>query len=196
MSDRGFHDFYRATFRPVVRHLRRLGLAHEQDLEDVVQEAYAQAFRSWQSLRAPEAQVVWLLTIARRQWGRVLAKRGRLSPAPRAATDADIDLVVEQVARDLSPEDSLIRTTTLATLKAEIAAIGNVRQRQAVELFYLFDWDLPEVCAATGVNASTLTTWLSRFRQKARAALAATEKCAAAASTEGVSYVGFRENLG
>lgn len=165
MSEQAFHEFYRATLRPLVRHLRRLGLVHPQDLEDVVQEAYTQAFRAFGQIRAREAQVVWLLTIARRQWGRVLARRGKFRMASEDALD-------ELVARQTSPDDQLARRTTLDVLKAQIAAIGDVRQRHAVELFYLYDWDLPEVSAATGVNPSTLTTWLSRFRQRARVALA------------------------
>lgn len=172
MSDPSFHDFYRATLRPLVAHLRRLGLAHDQDLEDVVQEAYAQAFKSWASLRAREAQLVWLLTIARRQWGRLLAKKGRLPLAQ--GTDEELDALVEASASVRALDEDVARSGLFAKLRSQIELLADPRQKQAIELFYLFDLDLSDVSAATGVNASTLTTWFSRFRQRARLALAMT----------------------
>lgn len=163
-----FRAFYGATVRPLVRHLKKLGVDRPEDLEDVMQEAYAQAFRGIDAVRAEEARVAWLFTIARRQWGRTLERRKKLTPI---GEDAD-DPAPPDDGRP-SAEDALDRQGTFGRMKEMIAQIGDPKQREAVELFYLYDWDLAEVSAELGVNPSTVTTWLARFRTRARGALAA-----------------------
>ncbi|RZA16033.1 MAG: hypothetical protein EOP10_25305 [Proteobacteria bacterium] len=48
----------------------------------------------------------------------------------------------------------------------EIDGIDDERRREAIRLYLLEDLSLKEVSETLGVNLSTLTTWISRFRQK------------------------------
>jgi RNA polymerase sigma-70 factor (ECF subfamily) len=173
--------FYKRSVRPLAAHLRQLG-ARDQDLEDVIQDTYVEAFKAWGSLRDDEAAIAWLLTIGRRQLWRQRARRRRrdaeLSEAALGEQTLDEVLPAESAGLPIdspvgagptsSIEARLDARATARDVTALIASIDNPTRREAVELFYLQEVPLPELSASTGVKVSTLTTWLCRYREKAR----------------------------
>ena len=62
-----FAAFYEACYRPVFRYVL-LGGGPRDDVEDVVADAFAQAYRAWLDGRGPRdgSGLAWILTIARR----------------------------------------------------------------------------------------------------------------------------------
>jgi RNA polymerase sigma-70 factor (ECF subfamily) len=170
--------FYKRSVRPLAAHLRQLGARDAQDLEDVIQDTYVEAFKAWSTLRDDEAAVAWLLTIGRRQLWRHRARRKRSQAelGEAALGERTIEEIVpsEDAASPPSSLEARLDAQSAARQVTElIAGIDNPVRREAVELFYLQDVQLPELSAATGVKVSTLTTWLSRFREQARRVLPA-----------------------
>lgn len=157
-------EFYAATVRPLAAHLHRLGLKHPQDLEDVLQETYLQAFKSLSELQDAQAALAWLMTIGRRQMARHL-ERGKRGPD---TCDADLTILPSSVV----PADIDLDARRLCSeVRAVHARLSCPKRKLAIDLYYFQEVPLPEVVQVTGVGASTLTTWLSRFRQEVRAAL-------------------------
>lgn len=181
-----YRQFYRRSLRPLAAHLRALGARDQQDLEDVLQETFVEAFRSWSSLKDEGARLAWLFTIGRRQlWQhrtrnkRHLCAHATMSGgAPEVMAEGAMERhIATEAASDAvaaSSDDTLVHALHTQSLtkqiKVMIDAIPDVHKREVITLFYLNDLALPDISAATGIKTSTLTTWLSRFREQARRA--------------------------
>ncbi|MEV1142399.1 SigE family RNA polymerase sigma factor [Micromonospora sp. NPDC049799] len=149
-----FDEFYRSTARRMLRY----GYAVAGDYteaQDLVQEAYARAWRQWGRLTTHPAPEAWLrLVIARLatdRWRRLAGWRTALSrtgpaqvvPAPN--------------------EDSVLLVAALRQLPAN--------QRQALALHYLFDMSVEDIARETDVATGTVKSWLSRGRARLAALL-------------------------
>jgi RNA polymerase sigma-70 factor (ECF subfamily) len=170
-----YHEFYRQSVQPLAAHLRRFGVDNQEDLEDIIQETYVQAHQSWDSLADPQAALAWLLTIGRRQLGRHLERKRRQPPrCSEAGRDAGAPEKVNELPDDRrsDAEAQLAAERLCAAVRRLHAAINVQRRPRALELFYFQETPLPEISVALGVNVSTLTTWLSRFRKEAKTAIA------------------------
>ncbi len=145
---------FEAAVRPHYANLVRrlvLVLGDEDDAQDVAQEAYLKAFRSWGRFDGVDVRA-WLYTIAlrlafnhlrgRRRW---LAAIGRIEP--RTWTD---------------PSDP--------DLWAAVQAL-DVRTRTALLLNVIDGYTQREVAVILGVPEGTVASWLSRGRANLRAAL-------------------------
>jgi RNA polymerase sigma-70 factor, ECF subfamily len=142
-----FDEFYRATS---VRALR-YGYAVVGDLseaQDLVQEAYARAWRHWATVAGHPDPEAWVrLAVARLasdrwrrmgRWRQILARSVRPEPAPPPNLD------------------SVMLLAALRRLP--------VTYRQALALHYLFDMPVVEIAHETGVPVGTVKSWLSRGR--------------------------------
>ena len=155
-GSRGDPDTFEAAVRPHSPPLmRRLaaGLGDEQDAEDVAQDAYLRAFRSWERFDGADVRA-WLYTIAlrlafnqvrrRRRWLGIL---GRAEPAPW--TDrSDPDLW-----------DALRRL--------------DGRTRAALLLNVLDGYTHREIAVMLAVPEGTVASWISRGRAALRTELGA-----------------------
>ena len=153
---KGEADAFEAAVRPHYANLVRrlvLVLGDERDAEDVAQDAYLKAFRSWGRFDGSDVRA-WLYTIAlrlafnhlrgRRRW---LAAMGRVEP--RAWADpADPDLAA-----------------ALASL--------DTRTRAALLLNVVDGYTQAEVARMLSVPEGTVASWISRGRATLRRALAA-----------------------
>ncbi len=137
-------------YAPLVRRLV-LVLGNEAEAQDVAQEAYLRAFRSWARFDGADARA-WLYTIGlrlafnelrrRRRW---LAAIGRIRP-PAWHDPADPDLAA--ALQSLEP-----------------------RARAALLLSLVDGYTHAEISAMFSVPAGTVASWISRARVQLRAVL-------------------------
>jgi RNA polymerase sigma-70 factor, ECF subfamily len=147
---RDFDGAVAPHYAPLVRRLA-LVLGDEAEAQDVAQEAYLAAFRSWSRFDGTDVRA-WLYTIGlrlafnelRRRRRRILAL-GRLEQKPwHDSVDPD--------------------------LAAAIASL-EPRARAAFLLSVVDGYSQPEIAAMMAVPAGTVASWVSRARVKLRAAL-------------------------
>ncbi|MEV0425911.1 SigE family RNA polymerase sigma factor [Micromonospora sp. NPDC050495] len=144
-----FDDFYRSTSARTLRY----GYAVADDpgeAQDLVQEAYARAWRQWGKLAAHPAPEAWLrLVISRLATDRWRRLRGWRLAASRTGPPDDVRP---------PGEETVLLVGALRQLPA--------RQRQALALHYLFDMPVAEIAREAGVPAGTVKSWLSRGRSR------------------------------
>ncbi|MBN2495518.1 MAG: RNA polymerase sigma factor [Deltaproteobacteria bacterium] len=149
-------------FRPQVLRLclSFAGLA-ESEAEDVLQESFVRAFRGLGKLREPERFGPWLFAIARRRcltW----MKRGGQRRAKAAAWGQ------EQRVLQAGPQAERESAWKHGILVEEIEAMPKSKMKTAGRLFYLEGCDTGRIAEQLDAPASSVTTWLSRFRGKLR----------------------------
>lgn len=138
-----FETAVRPHYASLIRRLV-LVLGDERDAEDVAQDAYLKAFRSWDRFDGTDVRA-WLYTIAlrlafnqlrsRRRW---LAAIGRIEPRPWA-DPADPDLA------------------------AALAAL-EPRRRAALLLNVVDGYTQAEIATMLGAPEGTVASWISRGR--------------------------------
>jgi len=142
-----FDEFYRATALGMFRYGYAL-TGDRADAQDVVQEAYARAWRRWRMLVDHPAPAAWVRRVISRlaadRWRRLAGLRNALArtgpPPPVRAPSEDTVLLVEALRR------------------------VPVRQRETLALHYLLGLSVEEIAAETGVAAGTVKSRLSRGR--------------------------------
>lgn len=162
-----FQDFYLATLTPLSRQLQNLGLKRREELEDVLQNSYLEAHKSFASLKDPKAGLAWMLTIGRRQFYLHLGQKLKQRKLFEEEGIALIDRMETYADARIRPSDERMHEGALCEIVLkEMEAIDDERRREAIRLYLLEDLSLKEVSETLGLNLSTLTTWISRFRQK------------------------------
>ncbi|MFB9235307.1 SigE family RNA polymerase sigma factor [Plantactinospora siamensis] len=144
-----FDDFYRSTSLRMLRY----GYAVSGDRlegQDLVQEAYTRAWRSWGSLVAHPSPEAWVRVVV----ARLAADRWRRLRAGRAAL------------RRLGPPGD-VRPPGEET----VLLMGALRRlptpyRRALALHYLFDLSVAEIAVETGAAPGTVKSWLARGRAR------------------------------
>ena len=138
-------------------------LGRSADAEDVTQEAFVAAYRSFRTYRGEGSLRGWLLRIATRIAFRRLAQRRET---------ADLSAVGEPILADSSAEPA--RTVIAAERQQAVRdAIGRLPEpyREVVALRFLGDLSLAEVAEATGRPLNTVKTHLRRGLERLRPAL-------------------------
>jgi len=147
VATKGDHEAFEAAVQPHYAPLLRrlvMVLGDPDDAEDIAQEAYLAAFRSWDRFDGTDVRA-WLYTIGlrlafnhrrgRRRW---LAAIGRLEPRPWS-DPSDLDL-----------------WTALSILDA--------RTRSALLLNVVDGYTQAEIAAMLTVPEGTVASWISRGR--------------------------------
>ncbi|PWR11962.1 SigE family RNA polymerase sigma factor [Micromonospora acroterricola] len=149
-----FDEFYRGTARRMLRYGYAVAGDHTE-AQDLVQEAFARAWRQWGRLAAHPAPEAWLRLVVARlatdRWRHLHRRRAVLSrtgPPPAAPPPS---------------EDGVLLVHALRQLPAA--------QRQALALHYLFDMSVDEIARETDVPVGTVKSWLSRGRSRLAALL-------------------------
>jgi RNA polymerase sigma-70 factor, ECF subfamily len=150
-----FDEFYRSTAVRVLRYAVAV-IGDRGEAQDAMQEAYARAWRRWETVAAHPAPEAWVrLTVSRLatdRWRRALGLRSALTrsgPAPPSAAPPS--------------ENTVLLVTALRRLPAN--------QRQALALHYLYDLSVEQIAAETNVAVGTVKSWLSRGRERLAAQL-------------------------
>lgn len=155
---RSFDAFYGATARRTLALARSLTRSWS-DAEDLVQDAYADARRRWESVGAMDDPAAWVrravVNRSASRWrrlGREVRALGRLAGGGRAEADGPTlaDDALWTAIADLSPQ-----------------------QRRVVALHYVDDRSVEEIAALLGCSTGSVKTHLSRARAGLRAALGA-----------------------
>ncbi|MFU8852444.1 RNA polymerase sigma factor [Micromonospora sp. SL1-18] len=146
---KSFDDFYRSTSARTLRYGHAVA-DDPGDAQDLVQEAYARAWRQWEKLSAHPAPEAWLrLVISRLATDRWRRLRGWRLAASRTGPPDDVGP---------PGEDSVLLVGALRQLPA--------RHRQALALHYLFDMSVAEIARESAVPTGTVKSWLSRGRTR------------------------------
>ncbi len=173
MEDSSRKADFREMVEPEIEVLLRVALAitsNRADAEDLVQESLLRAYRAIDRFdgRHPRA---WLLTILRNT-------NTNMHRRQRPGTIGDWDLF--QAARPAfgkaelpSAEDSFVDSELHADLATALRAL-DPRFRAAVILVDVHDLSYSEAAAVIGVPVGTVTSRLSRARNRLRSSLALT----------------------
>jgi RNA polymerase sigma-70 factor (ECF subfamily) len=156
-----FEAFYRREYRPV------LGLAivltgDRWEAEDVTQDAFIAAERSWDKIGRYDKPEAWV----RRVLANISVSRFRRR------------LVQQRVVASLPRKATSNRETELSAETAEVwDAVRHLPKRQAVALAltYLDDWPLEQVADVLGCSPGTVKTHLRRGRATVARRLGAKE---------------------
>ena len=142
-----FEQFYRREYRSVLALAYALA-GRTWIAEELSQEAFAAAYRSWDDIENPGGWVRTAVTNKTHSWRRRrYAEVGALTRIGHGRT---------------SVEDSIPAET--AEFWAEVRKLPN-RQAQAVALYYLEDRPTDEAAAILGCSASTFREHLMRARR-------------------------------
>ncbi|HYX37702.1 MAG TPA: RNA polymerase sigma factor [Oligoflexus sp.] len=161
-----FHEFYRATLRPLTSHLHALGLRSSEELEDILQNTYLEAHKSFESLQDSQAALAWLLTIGRRQFYQYIGRQVRLRRVFEERAPEEPDVTAPIIDHRLVAADEQMHTDSVCQIVVQkIFEIKNPMRQQAIRMFFLEEFHLKEIAESTGTKISTLTTWISRFRK-------------------------------
>lgn len=129
---------------------------------DLVQETFLRAWRSFDKLREQKAAKSWLITILRREFARGFERK-----VPDLVTLDGLDLPDVSA---IKPEgDSEIRLLRQAMLELE------PKYREPILLQVIGGFSCEEIAAELNVSRSAVMTQLFRARQKLKDALAAEE---------------------
>jgi RNA polymerase sigma-70 factor (sigma-E family) len=156
--DAALRMLYDSDYRSLLR-LASLLVDDRNLAEDVVQEAFARLYHSWDRVRDPAAAPAWLrsavLNLARSTLRRRRAfTRIRFVPAPHAS----------------SPEGAAVLSEDRQEVLAALAALSR-RQREVLVLRYWADLSEAEIAAALGVSAGSVKTHAHRGLLALREAL-------------------------
>ncbi|MER5333361.1 SigE family RNA polymerase sigma factor [Micromonospora sp. NPDC002717] len=144
-----FDEFYRSTSRRMLRYGYAV-VGDHTEAQDLVQEAYARAWRQWGRLTTHPAPEAWLRLVVARlatdRWRRLRGWRAMLSRTGPP----------EQVPPP--GEEGVLLVGALRQLPAA--------QRQALALHYLFDMSVQDIARETQVPTGTVKSWLARGRAR------------------------------
>ncbi|MEU4721176.1 RNA polymerase sigma factor [Nonomuraea dietziae] len=155
-----FSESYRAHAASVRAYLRRL--VPVQDLDDVLQIVFTEAWRSRQRFDPHRSMRAWLLGIAH--------KRGVDHLRARAAPTVSLDVVGDPPGHDGRVDDqALADRDQLHRALAELPA----PQRQAIELAYYGDLSQREIAERLHVPLGTVKARTARGLHRLSALLAA-----------------------
>jgi RNA polymerase sigma factor (sigma-70 family) len=148
-----------ARQRPRLRNFIRSRVADASDVEDILQDVFAELVASYRALRPVEQVGAWLVTVARNRITDVFRKKKPLGLHDLRPTEAehDSDATVEDLlpSADAGPEAAYARSVLLEELES---ALQELPQPQR-EVFIAHEIDgrsFKELAAETGLSVNTL----------------------------------------
>ena len=134
--------------------------------EDVVQEAFLRAFRSFDSYRGGPPRA-WLFAILRNCWrDRVgeQVRRERVVVSDATLSESQAEAVAAVPADSDTPEESLARAREIDTVRGVIAALPEPF-RETLVLREMEEMSYREIASVTGVPIGTVMSRLARARE-------------------------------
>lgn len=130
--------------------------------EDIVQEAFLQAWENLPSLYDPAKFVSWLYTLTKRLALKFLKQKGRIA----ASIDEDVD--IEQIdAAGVSPEDSAAQKEINALLWGQVNLLP-AKTREAILLYYVEGFSTVRAAEFLGIDEAAFRMRLAFGREKLR----------------------------
>jgi len=134
--------------------------------EDVVQDAFLRAFRSFDTYRGGPPRA-WLFAILRNCWRDRVGeqiKRERVVVSDASLSEAQSEAVAAIPAEGDTPEESLARAREVDTVRGVIAALPEPF-RETLILREMEDMPYREIASVTGVPIGTVMSRLARARE-------------------------------
>jgi len=132
---------------------------HDEEAEDVVQDACVRALRSLPTLRADDARA-WLLAIVRNAWySRVSRRTGPARTLPLAGTPGD------SPDEGLDPEALLLQKRDVARVREALEQLP-VDFREVIVLREIEGMSYKEIAAVVRVPIGTVMSRLARGRDR------------------------------
>jgi RNA polymerase sigma-70 factor (ECF subfamily) len=134
--------------------------------EDVVQEAFLRAFRSFETYRGGPPRA-WLFAILRNCWrDRVgeQVRRERVVVSDATLSESQAEAVAAVPADSDTPEESLARAREIDTVRGVIAALPEPF-RETLVLREMEEMSYREIASVTGVPIGTVMSRLARARE-------------------------------
>jgi RNA polymerase sigma-70 factor (ECF subfamily) len=152
MATDDFDALFRRELGPITR-TTYLVVGDWEVARELTQDAFVQALRHWDTVRALDRPGAWVRRVAIRDAVRSRRRRarGRAIEAEQARADPGLD-----------PDGSDVRAALLAL---------PARQRAAIALHYLDDLPIAEIAALLGCSAGSVKTHLARGRRALAALL-------------------------
>jgi RNA polymerase sigma-70 factor (ECF subfamily) len=138
------------------------------DAEDVVQDAFLRAFRSFDALRGSDARA-WLLTIVRNCHATLLEQRQRRVHVP-LPDEEDVRDGPALIADTTDPERASMQRDAARTLARHLSCLPQ-EHREVIVLREIEGLDYREIAAVTEVPIGTVMSRLARARSALRARL-------------------------
>jgi RNA polymerase sigma-70 factor (ECF subfamily) len=162
-----FRELFRRCRPGVVRMLDAFSSLDRDDVEDVVQESFARAFRALPKLKANVAFEPWLLTIARNRALTMMERKGsteRVRQNLKETQEEGTPLIPEAFKAELDE----------AVVRQLINELPEGPEKQTVQLFYVEgELSAREIAERLGVGKSAVTMRLERFRARVKRELLA-----------------------
>ncbi|WP_440109171.1 sigma-70 family RNA polymerase sigma factor [Paenibacillus sp. QZ-Y1] len=133
--------------------------------EDVVQEAFTEAFANLSKLEKPDAFPGWFKVIVERQCYRQLRRKQHAT-----IPVLDIQHVMEEEDHAHNPEEQVLKGEVHRILRDSIATLPT-SMRLAVDLFYFQGYSLKEISESLGVHVPALKKRLYDARSKLKRSL-------------------------
>lgn len=162
-EEAAFRTLYVRCRIKVARVAQAFSTLDSGEVEDVVQESFARAFRALPRLSHPDAFEAWLLTIARNRARSLLESRARRrSGAEELAREPRAEAVpAVPPALQLEREIAIVRTF--------IEQLPEGPEKETVRLFYVEgELSAREIAERLGVGKSAVTMRLERFRARVK----------------------------
>ena len=154
-GDRDAQQRLFAQFSPMARAVAFRLLASPSAVDDVVQEAFIEAFAALPRLRHPEAFAAWLRLIVRKHADRVSRRSApRWSPYSAGSAELDPQVIVEE--------------RELADVVREALRQARDSDRLLLGLRYYAGWTEPEIAAAFATTPGVIKKRLHDARRRLR----------------------------
>lgn len=129
--------------------------------EDVVQDAFLQAFRALPQLQDPSRFGGWLSVITRYRARRVGAREGRCEPMEPAALDRLLSYRSEATRH---PADECEKATERATIRSALARLPSEHE-VILRLYYYEGWSVRRIASHLSIPLTTVKWRLHRGRR-------------------------------
>ncbi|MEM7415614.1 MAG: sigma-70 family RNA polymerase sigma factor [Gemmatimonadota bacterium] len=168
-------DSFEATALPFIDDVRRFALSltrDESDADDLVQDTFLKAFRSWASYTPGTNCRGWLFTICRNTFNRQFRRERARPDIEREAGDEDaLPTVIGHIrAERLGLGDLLDRVDVRPTLKKAMDDLPDVF-REIVTLVDLEEFSYAEAAEVLEVPVGTVRSRLFRARRRMQSSL-------------------------
>lgn len=167
-EEAGFSFLYRATWRDKY-YIALKYMGNDADAQDVLQEAYAKAFRKLDALEDPEKFPAWLGRIVANTAKNALEKK-RPTPFTELEWEEDGSSPVDDLEEDAveaQPELAISRKETKELVRELIGSLSD-EQRICVLLFYLEGQSVREIAEALDCSENTAKSRLNYGRKAIR----------------------------
>ena len=166
-----FSALYRATYKSAYFHAKTV-LKNEQDVEDVLQEAYTTVYTRLDTLDNPEAVAAWINQIV--TFTSLHKLRGSKNQASFSLDDEDF--YYEPVACDGDRPDKLVEVWGTEEILSGIIEQLPEAQRLTVIMFYYDDMRVADIAKVMGCSENTVKSRLNYARKNIEAAVREEEK--------------------